>query len=163
MPARRRKAIGGADAVSKEVSAAEPTITAPSPKDTAAPPAQSEKPSAEKQTDEAPAAKPPAREITREGTTTKVSELVEFKEPTRLKYVELVYPKAALDARVQGAVVLQATVGEDGKVRNIKVLKSIPLLDQAAIDALSQWVYAPATRNGVAVAVEITVTISFSM
>ena len=89
--------------------------------------------------------------------------MIDFKEPTRIKYVELVYPKAALEARVQGAVVLQATVGEDGKVRNVKVLKSIPLLDQAAIDALSQWVYTPATKNGVAVAVEITVTISFSM
>ena len=151
------------DAVSKEVSAAEPTIAAASPKEIAAPPAPAAKPSVEKQTDEAPAVKPPAREITREGSTTRVAELNEFKEPTRLKYVELVYPKAALDARVQGAVVLQATVGEDGKVRNIKVIKSIPLLDQAAIDALSQWVYAPATRNGVAVAVEITVTISFSM
>jgi len=151
------------DAASKEVSAAEPTIAAASPKDIAAPPAQSAKPSAEKQTDEAPAVKPPAREITREGTTTRVSELIDFKEPTRIKYVELVYPKAALEARVQGAVVLQATVGEDGKVRNVKVLKSIPLLDQAAIDALSQWVYTPATKNGVAVAVEITVTISFSM
>jgi protein TonB len=58
---------------------------------------------------------------------------------------------------------LEATVGEDGKVRNVKVRKSIPLLDQAAIDALKQWEYAPATRNGVAIAVEITVTISFSM
>ena len=138
-------------------------MAAASPKDIAAPPAQSANPSAQKQADEAPAVKPPAREITREGTTTRVSELIEFKEPTRLKYVNPVYPKAALDARVQGAVVLQATVGEDGKVRNVKVLKSIPLLDQAAIDALSQWVYAPATKNGVAVAVEITVTISFSM
>jgi TonB family protein len=139
-------------------------MPAASPRDTAAAAtAQSAKPSVDKQTDEAPAVKPPAREVTKEGTTTRVYQEVEFKEPTRLKYVGPVYPKAALDNGVQGAVTLGATVGEDGKVRNIKVLKSIPLLDQAAIDALKQWEYAPGTRNGVAVAVEITVTITFSM
>lgn len=149
---------------SKGVSAPEPTMPAASPKDTAAAAtAQSEKPVVDKQTDEAPAVKPPAREVTREGTTTKVSQEIEFKEPTRLKHVAPVYPKAALDKGVQGTVMLEATVGEDGKVRNVKVRKSIPLLDQAAIDALKQWEYAPATRNGVAIAVEITVTISFSM
>jgi TonB family protein len=149
---------------SKVVSAPEPTMPAASPKDiTAAAPAQSARPSAEKQTDEAPAVKPPAQEVTKEGTTTRVSQEIEIKEPTRLKYVSPVYPKAALDKGVQGAVVLGATVGEDGKVRNVKVLKSIPLLDQAAIDALKQWEYAPGTRGGAAVAVEITVTITFSM
>jgi TonB family protein len=133
------------------------------PRDTAAATAQSAKPSVDKQTDEAPAVKPPAREVTREGTTTRVSQEIEITEPTRLKYVAPVYPKAAMDKGVQGAVMLGATIGEDGKVRNVKVLKSIPLLDQAAIDALKQWEYAPRTRNGVAVAVEIVVTISFWM
>jgi TonB family protein len=150
-------------AASKAVAAPEPTMPASSPKDTTAAPAQSAKPSAEKQTDEAPDVKPPAREVTKEGTTTRIAQEIEFKEPTRLKYVAPVYPKAALDKGVQGAVTLAATVGEDGKVRNVKVLKSIPLLDQAAIDALKQWEYAPGTRNGAAFAVEITVTITFSM
>ena len=138
-------------------------MPAASPKGTAADPAQSAKPSDEKQASQPPAVKSPGREVTKEGTTTRVSQEVEIKEPTRLKQVSPVYPKAALDAGVQGAVVLEATVGEDGKVRNVRVLKSIPLLDQAAIDALKQWEYAPGTRNGVAVATEVTVTISFSM
>jgi TonB family protein len=145
------------------VSAAEPTIPAASPKDVAAAPAQSAKPSTETQSDEAIAIKTPGREISREGTTTRISREIGIKEPTRLKQVPPVYPKAALDAGVQGAVTLEATVGEDGKVRNVRVVKSIPLLDQAAIDALKQWEYAPGTRNGVAFAIEITVTISFSM
>jgi protein TonB len=138
-------------------------MPAASPKDTAAPPVQPAKPSAEKPPDEAPVAKPPTREITREGTTTRVAQEIDIKEPRQLKQVPPVYPKAALDAGVQGAVTLVATVGEDGKVRNVRVVKSIPLLDQAAIDALKQWEYAPGTRNGVAFAIEITVTISFSM
>jgi TonB family protein len=147
----------------KGVPAAESTMPAASPKDTAAPPVQPAKPSAEKPPDEAPVAKPPTREITREGTTTRVAQEIDIKEPRQLKQVPPVYPKAALDAGVQGAVTLVATVGEDGKVRNVRVVKSIPLLDQAAIDALKQWEYAPGTRNGVAFAIEITVTISFSM
>jgi protein TonB len=60
-------------------------------------------------------------------------------------------------------VVLEATIDADGRVVDAKVLRSIPLLDQAAIDAVKQWMYEPTLVNGVAVPVIMTVTVSFSM
>src|SRR5579871_3629251 len=59
-----------------------------------------------------------------------------------------VYPALAQRARVEGSVVLDATVGTDGRLRNIRVLEGHPLLQSAAVDAVKQWVYKPATLNG---------------
>lgn len=50
-----------------------------------------------------------------------------------------VYPDAAKQARVDGTVVLEATVSPEGKVTHVKVLRGDPLLDQAAVDAVQQW------------------------
>jgi len=58
-------------------------------------------------------------------------------------------------------VIVEATIGPDGKVIDAKVLRSIPLLDQAALDAVQQWEYTPVLLNGVPVPVVITVTINF--
>ena len=55
----------------------------------------------------------------------------------RLKNVPPVYPPIAQSARVQGVVIIEATIGADGKVKDAKVLRSIPLLDQAALDAVN--------------------------
>src|SRR5436190_15254716 len=71
--------------------------------------------------------------------------------PVKTKDVPPVYPRAAQQARIGGAVILEAIIGEDGKVRSTRVLRSIPQLDQAAIDAVQQWEYSPTLIDGVAV------------
>jgi protein TonB len=83
--------------------------------------------------------------------------------PKRLVYVKPVYPGIALTSRLSGVVILEATIGEDGMVREVRVLRSYPLLDQAALDAVRQWRYTPTLLNGRAVSVLMTVTVSFSL
>ena len=85
-----------------------------------------------------------------------------IKPPTKIKDVTPVYPEIAKSARVSGAVVIEATIGADGKVIDTKVVRSIPLLDQAAVDAVQQWEYTPALLNGAPVPVLMTVTINFA-
>jgi TonB family protein len=81
--------------------------------------------------------------------------------PTKTKNVLPVYPAVAKSARVGGTVLVEATIGPDGKVADARVLRSVPLLDQAALDAVRQWEYAPTRVRGVAVPVIITVAINF--
>jgi TonB family protein len=83
--------------------------------------------------------------------------------PKFIKEVKAVYSPEAMQARVQGSVHLEATIGADGKARNIKVVRSIPLLDKAAIDAMQQSVFEPGTRNGVAVPVVIQCEFRFAL
>jgi protein TonB len=83
--------------------------------------------------------------------------------PRKVHDVPPVYPPIALSARVQGIVILEATLDVDGRVTEARVLRSLPLLDQAALDAVRQWVYTPARLNGVAVPVIMTVTVSFTL
>jgi len=73
------------------------------------------------------------------------------------------YPEVAKSARVQGAVILEAVIGADGKVQDVRVIKSIPLLDQAAIDTVKKWLFEPTIINGVAVPVITTVTVTFKL
>ena len=62
-----------------------------------------------------------------------------------------------------GVVILECTISPQGKVSDVKVLRGIPLLDQAAIDAVKQWVYTPTLLNGVPVPVIMTVTVNFKL
>jgi len=84
-----------------------------------------------------------------------------IKPPIKMNDVAPVYPEIARNAGVTGAVIVEATIGADGKVIDAKVLRSVPLLDQAALDAVRQWEYAPTLLNGVPVPVVMTVTINF--
>ena len=85
------------------------------------------------------------------------------KAPTQISKVPPVYPAIAQSARVSGVVILEALIGVDGRVADAKVLRSIPLLDQAALDAVRQWAYTPTLLNGVPVPVVMTVTVTFSL
>jgi periplasmic protein TonB len=87
----------------------------------------------------------------------------QIKEPKKLKNVPPVYPDIAKQARVQGVVILECTISPQGRVTDVKVLRGIPLLDQAAIDAVKQWVYTPTLLNGVPVPVIMTVTVNFKL
>ena len=86
-----------------------------------------------------------------------------IKQPTKTKDVRPVYPPIAQSARVQGIVIIEATIGPNGKVQEAKVLRSIPLLDQAALDAVKQWEFTPTLLNGVPVPVIMTVTVQFTL
>lgn len=86
-----------------------------------------------------------------------------IKTPSKVRDVKPVYPPIAQSARVQGVVIIEATIGPDGRVKDAKVLRSIPLLDQAALDAVKQWVYSPTLLNGVPVPVIMTVTVNFTL
>jgi protein TonB len=88
----------------------------------------------------------------------------EIKPPVKTKDVEPVYPAVALSARVQGLIMLEATIDPTGKVVDIKPLGTPqPLLVQAAIDAVRQWEYAPTLLNGAPVPLIMTVTVNFAL
>lgn len=81
--------------------------------------------------------------------------------PKKIKDVKPVYPAIARDARIDGVVRIEATVGPNGDVVDAHVVQSVPMLDQAALDAVQQWHYEPATQNGKAVPVVMTVSVNF--
>jgi protein TonB len=87
----------------------------------------------------------------------------QIKEPKKLKHVNPEYPDIAKQARVQGVVILECTISPQGKVTNVTVLRGIPLLDAAAVEAVKQWVYTPTLLNGVPVPVIMTVTVNFKL
>ncbi|MBM3311006.1 MAG: energy transducer TonB [Candidatus Aminicenantes bacterium] len=68
--------------------------------------------------------------------------------PKIVKQVDPVYPEVARQARAEGVVILELTTDIYGRVMNAKILRSIPLLDQAALDAVRQWVYEPPVIDG---------------
>jgi protein TonB len=73
------------------------------------------------------------------------------------------YPVIAREARIQGTVVLQATIGTGGEIENLRVISGPPMLQQAALDAVRSWRYKPFYLNGQPVAVETTVNVVFSL
>jgi protein TonB len=88
----------------------------------------------------------------------------DVKAPQLTNRVEPSYPEAARKARMEGVVILEAIITATGSVEDVKVLKSVnPLLDAAASRAVSQWRYRPATLNGRAVRVYLTVTVTFNL
>jgi protein TonB len=84
-------------------------------------------------------------------------------EPRKVHDVLPAYPAIARAARAEGTVILDAVIAKDGSVREVTVLRSVTLLDQAAIAAVKQWRYTPTTLNGVAIDVRMTVTVRFSL
>jgi len=83
--------------------------------------------------------------------------------PERVRYAAPVYPPLARIARVEGTVILEAILGADGVVREVRVLRSIPLLDEAAVQAVRQWQFTPTLLNGEPVPVVFTVTVVFKL
>jgi TonB family protein len=110
---------------------------------------------------------PPARASREEGAGPEEGAAVRIggaiKEPRKIKHVNPVYPDIARQARVQGVVILECTIGRDGRITHVAVLRGIPLLDAAAVDAVKQWVYTPTLVNGVPARVIMTVTVNFKL
>ncbi len=86
----------------------------------------------------------------------------EMQQPVLVKKVEPPYPPIALQLRIEGIVILQAVITRTGSVEEVTVQRSVhPLLDQAAVSAVKQWVYRPAMSNGRSIKVYFTVTVNF--
>jgi protein TonB len=86
-----------------------------------------------------------------------------IREPKKIFDVPPVYPVIASTARVEGMVILEAVISERGGVERVKVLRSVPLLDAGAIEAVKQWRYTPTLLNGTPVPVLMTITITFML
>ena len=71
------------------------------------------------------------------------------------------YPRLAKEAGARGTVELIATVGADGKVKSVKIMKGHPLLQRAAVDAVMQWLYRPTILNGVPVETQTQIFLNF--
>jgi len=80
-----------------------------------------------------------------------------------IKRVAPVYPPLAKAARLEGAVRFKATIGTNGSIRNLEVLSGPPMLRQAAIDAVRQWVYRPMLLNGQPLEVVTQIEVSFKL
>jgi len=85
----------------------------------------------------------------------------EIKAPKKIKDVPAVYPPIAREAGVSGVVIIETKIGADGFIEDARVLKSIPLLDEAALDAVRQWQFEPTLLNGRPVPVMMTTTVNF--
>ena len=73
------------------------------------------------------------------------------------------YPAEAGRTRIEGTVVLLAVIGKDGSVQDVQVESGVPLLAQAAIDAVKQWRYKPYMVDGEPVEVDSRITINFTL
>jgi protein TonB len=73
------------------------------------------------------------------------------------------YPAIAKAARIQGTVVLQATISKSGSIQNLRVISGPPMLQQAALEAVRSWRYKPYLLNGDPVEVETTVNVVFNL
>jgi protein TonB len=82
-------------------------------------------------------------------------------EGSLIRRVQPLYPPLARSARIQGPVVLAATINTDGTMKNLKLLSGHPMLVPAAIEAVSQWRYRPYVLNGEAIEVETQITVNF--
>lgn len=88
----------------------------------------------------------------------------EVTAPVVISRVKPKYPEAARRTRVQGVVIVEATVDWEGYVRSVRVLKGLPMgLDEAAKIAVMQWRFEPATRRGEPVDSYLTVTVPFRL
>ena len=84
--------------------------------------------------------------------------------PALIRRVEPIYPDIAVQSHVQGLVILEAIVGEDGRVVDVKVARSAGrLLDTAALDAVRQWQYSPLLLNGLHTRFVLNVVLSFTL
>lgn len=85
-------------------------------------------------------------------------------KPVLIHRVNPEYPEIARKSRIQGVVILDATVTREGAVENLKVVRGLhPILDQSAMKAVQQWRYKPATLNGKPINVHFTISVKFTL
>lgn len=87
----------------------------------------------------------------------------DVKEPRKIKDVKPVYPDLARASDVKGIVILEVVITYDGTVREVRILRSVALLDEAAVEAVRQWQFTPTLLNNQPVEVVMTVTVNFTL
>jgi len=87
----------------------------------------------------------------------------DVRPPERTVFVKPAYPEVARKARAEGKVILEIVVGRTGEVEDVKILKSNPLFDAAAMEAVRKWKYQPALQSGRPVKVFLTVIVDFNL
>jgi len=87
----------------------------------------------------------------------------EVKPARLLSTIPPVYPQLAKAQRISGAVVIDASIDANGQVAATRVISGPALLHQAAMDAVKQWKYQPATLNGIPTAMHLSVTVQFRL
>ncbi|HSD28972.1 MAG TPA: energy transducer TonB [Vicinamibacteria bacterium] len=87
----------------------------------------------------------------------------DIREPRKITHVAPVYPMLAVQARVEGVVILEATIDPRGRVVNATVLRGVPVLEEAALEAVRKWVYTPTLLDGVPTPIIMTVTVRFRL
>ena len=108
-----------------------------------------------------PALVPPPPPVVLQPSTVRVGG--DIRPPQKTLHVAPEYPAIARSSRTSGIVILEALIGEDGAVRDVRVLRSVPLLDDAAMTAVRQWRFSPTLLNGTPVSVVMTVTVLFTL
>ena len=83
--------------------------------------------------------------------------------PRKLRYVPPVYPEIARQIRLQGTVLVECTIDPRGRVVNATVVQGNPLLNEAALSAVQQWVYTPTLLSGIPVPVLMQVSVTFAL
>ncbi|HZJ29931.1 MAG TPA: TonB family protein [Vicinamibacterales bacterium] len=86
-----------------------------------------------------------------------------MKPPVPIKTVQPQYSAEALQARLQGTVAVEVLVDEKGHVADARVLRSIPLLDKAALEAARQWEFTPTLMNGEPVPILLQLEMNFTL
>ena len=86
----------------------------------------------------------------------------DVRRPELVKRVDPIYPQAAKDAHVSGMVIVELVVDEVGNVTDAKIVRSVPMLDAAALDAVRQWQYTPTLLNGSPVKLAMSVNVTFA-
>jgi len=104
---------------------------------------------------------PPPPVVPRAKEPVRVGGLI--RAPTKLADVAPIYPPIAVAARKEGLVILEALIGEDGLVRDVRSLRPEPLFEQAAIEAVRLWRFSPTLLNGEPVPIVMTVTVRFTL
>jgi periplasmic protein TonB len=100
------------------------------------------------------------------GSSDNVSQALQIasvQSPRLIKRIEPEFPPVALKAHIQGTVVISAVTDIYGRVQEVKIVNGHPLLKQAVIDAVKQWVYEPYILNGVPRPVKFTVVVHFNL
>ncbi|HXM20792.1 MAG TPA: TonB family protein [Terriglobales bacterium] len=98
-----------------------------------------------------------------QGPATAAAERVQIKAPARPQPVEVSYPLLGRQMKVQGSVLLQALIGADGVIRNLRVLSGPAILASAAREAARQWQFKPYLQNGQPVETQANITVNFTI
>ncbi len=86
-----------------------------------------------------------------------------IRQPQRLRYVHPANPPAAVGARIQGVVRIDAIIDTNGRVVEMRVVAGHPLLVRATMHAVKQWIYEPTYVNGRPVPVVFEITVEFRL